>query len=208
MKGYKVKTKLFFDTEFTGLHQNTTLISLGIISECGKKFYAEFTDLDISQVDDWLKENVIKNLTLLKFKEGYSEYNYCTNKPGKIDFMRAKGNIDFVKARLLRWLEQFESVEMWSDCLHYDWVLFLNMFGSAFDLPKKIYYIPFDICALFKMKGIDPDVGREGFVNRENPEWIYDSSVPDEFQNIKHNALWDAVVIRRCYQILIEESKS
>jgi hypothetical protein len=37
------KTKIFFDTEFTGLHQGTTLISIGLISECGKTFYAEFT---------------------------------------------------------------------------------------------------------------------------------------------------------------------
>jgi hypothetical protein len=50
------KTKIFFDTEFTGLHQGTTLISLGAISECGKTFYAEFTDYAITQVDDWLKE--------------------------------------------------------------------------------------------------------------------------------------------------------
>ena len=30
--------KLFFDTEFTGLHQATTLISLGIIAEDGRTF--------------------------------------------------------------------------------------------------------------------------------------------------------------------------
>jgi DNA polymerase III epsilon subunit-like protein len=34
------KTKIFFDTEFTGLHQKTTLISIGLVSECGKTFYA------------------------------------------------------------------------------------------------------------------------------------------------------------------------
>ena len=56
--------KIFFDTEFTGLHQNTTLISIGLISECGKTFYAEFTDYDKSQIDDWLQENVINNLIL------------------------------------------------------------------------------------------------------------------------------------------------
>ena len=39
-------TKIFLDTEFTGLHKNTTLISLGLVSECGKTFYAEFTDYD------------------------------------------------------------------------------------------------------------------------------------------------------------------
>jgi hypothetical protein len=42
------KTKIFFDTEFTGLHQGTTLISIGLISECGKTFYAEFTDYAIT----------------------------------------------------------------------------------------------------------------------------------------------------------------
>ena len=51
------KTKIFFDTEFTGLHQNTTLISIGLVSECGKTFYAEFNDYDFNQVDDWLKED-------------------------------------------------------------------------------------------------------------------------------------------------------
>ena len=30
--------RLFFDTEFTGLHKNTTLISIGIIAENGKSF--------------------------------------------------------------------------------------------------------------------------------------------------------------------------
>ena len=30
--------KIFFDTEFTGLHKDTTIISIGMISENGKKF--------------------------------------------------------------------------------------------------------------------------------------------------------------------------
>ena len=60
-------TKIFFDTEFTGLHQNTTLISIGLVSECGKTFYAEFTDYDQKQVDEWIKNNVIANLTLQNY---------------------------------------------------------------------------------------------------------------------------------------------
>lgn len=35
---------IFFDTEFTGLHKDTTLISIGLVSETGEKFYAEFDD--------------------------------------------------------------------------------------------------------------------------------------------------------------------
>ena len=41
-------TKVFFDMEFTGLHKNTTLISIGLVSECGKKYYAEFNDYDLN----------------------------------------------------------------------------------------------------------------------------------------------------------------
>ena len=44
------KTKIFFDTEFTGLHQNTTLISIGLVSECGKSFYAELVDSNIDNI--------------------------------------------------------------------------------------------------------------------------------------------------------------
>jgi len=67
-----MKTKIFFDTEMTGLHRGTTLVSIGMVSEDDKTFYAEFTDYDKSQVDPWIQENVINNL----------KYNRCT--PGII----------------------------------------------------------------------------------------------------------------------------
>jgi hypothetical protein len=53
----------FLDTEFTGL-QNTTLISIGLIADTGDTFYAELTDYDPDQIDDWLQENVLNNLVL------------------------------------------------------------------------------------------------------------------------------------------------
>ena len=64
--------RLFFDTEFTGLHKNTTLVSIGIIdSEGSKAFYAELTDYDATQIDDWLRENVISNLLLENIEDLY-----------------------------------------------------------------------------------------------------------------------------------------
>ena len=53
------KTKVYFDCEFTGLHQNTTLISIGLVSERGNYFYAEFTDYNKDQVNDWIREEEI-----------------------------------------------------------------------------------------------------------------------------------------------------
>ena len=58
--------KIFFDTEFTGLHKDTTLISIGLISEDRRCFYAELTDYKrtLPDVDNWnwIEENVIANL--------------------------------------------------------------------------------------------------------------------------------------------------
>ena len=175
-------TKVFFDTEFTGLHQGTTLISIGLISDCGKTFYAELTDYDKNQINDWLQSNVINNLTLT------SRENMQHTKGVAVT---VKCDSDNLKGFLSDWLSQFEQVEIWSDCLSYDWVLFNQIFGHAFNIPSNVYYIPFDICTLFKLKGIDPDISREEFVCSAS-------------NSLKHNALWDARIIKMCYDKLME----
>lgn len=168
--------KIFMDTEFTGLQQNTTLISLGLISEDGKEFYAEFTDYNETQIDDWLQKNVIDNLCI----------------PNDIELQTIdtfKGDSNYIKEKLESWLSQFESVEVWSDCLTYDWMLFNNIFGHAFNIPKNVLYIPFDICTMMKLKGIDPDISREEFIE-------------NSVEGKKHNALYDAKVIKGCHEKL------
>jgi hypothetical protein len=178
--------RLFFDTEFTGLHQKTTLVSIGIESEDGKTFYAEFTDYDKSQVDKWLQENVIDKLILNDW-DNDKDYEPYSNR------VTVSGNTVEIENALGHWLHQFDSIEIWSDCLSYDWVLFCNIFGHAFNIPKNIYYIPFDICTLFKARGIDPDINREKFAFGEYVQ---------EMKDQKHNALWDAKVIKECYTLL------
>jgi len=193
-----MKTKLFFDTEFTGLHKNTTLISIGIVSECRKVFYAEFTDYDKSQIDDWLQKNVIDKLIL-----GYlAKLSPFGDRPAvlardltKENEIKILGDSENIKNELINWLEQFEEVEFWSDCLSYDWVLFCDIFGHAFSIPKNVYYIPFDICTLFKDRGIDPDISREFFG--------YGGEMSE--QKNKHNALHDAKTIMQCYYVMCED---
>ena len=178
------RTKVFLDTEFTGLRKKTTLISIGLVSG-EKTFYAEFTDYDEKQVGSWLKENVIDKLELNENEYGLKA-DTC-----KGDSWLFKGKSKHIAILLKKWLEQFEAVEIWSDCLAYDWVLFCDLFGGAFDIPKNVFYIPFDICVLFKLKGIYPDIIREKFVFGTNV------SFPK-----RHNALWDALIITRCYDEL------
>lgn len=179
--------RIYFDTEFTGLHQHTTLISIGCVAENGAQFYAELDDYDVSQVDDWIKEQVISNLWI---------QNPEVMPPPYVDYM--VGKKPEVAEALRVWLyaqsideldqddDRFPRIEMWSDCLAYDWVLFCELFGGAFGVPSFVYYIPFDLATLFKVKGIDPDVNREEYVGAGAG-------------GNKHNALWDAQMIRACY---------
>lgn len=204
-------TKVYFDTEFTGLHKNTTLISIGIISENGRMFYAELNDYDRSQVDPWIQSNVIDNL-ILSFpkKEGEDDYYVARRSHdnpignslyGSYSVMMV-GNKLRVKHELERWFSQFDEVEIWSDCLSYDWVLFVDLFGTAFDIPKNIYYIPFDICTSFKEKGVDPDASREEFANEDFVCFVYHADTAFQFPTKKHNAMHDALTIRACHERL------
>jgi len=182
-------TKIWFDTEFTGLHQATTLISIGLIAESGETFYAEFVDFDKSQVDEWIQKNVIDKLYL-----PYDPATGIERTESTRSCTTVKGGKDIIKNRLETWLSQFEQVEMWSDCLSYDWVLFSQIWGHAFNIPKNVYYIPFDICTLMKIKGVDPDVSREQFAGL----W------PESAYEFKHTAIWDAKVIKLCYEKLVK----
>lgn len=199
--------KIFLDTEFTGLHQNTSLLSIGLVDEDGRSFYAEVSDYDFTQMDEWLLENVMANMIFNPAESTEDKYYIATrfkdNPSGKDLFksysLKIRGTLKEIKQELTKWLGQYNHVEIWSDCLAYDWVLFNNIFGTAFDIPKNVYYIPFDICTLFKIKDIDPDISREKFIE----ERII--NIEQELNGFnKHNALWDAYVIKECYLKLTE----
>lgn len=193
-------SKLFFDFEFTGLKKETTAISLGITSDNGRSFYAEFTDFSFLEIalekdnGEFIKENVLKNLILenMGFKDNECETYTLYNKPWS---MKVFGDKTFIAEKLQMWLSSFDDgIEMWGDCLAYDWVLFCDIFGHAFNIPSNVYYIPFDICTLFTIKGIDPDINREEFVK----DMISEDTVN------KHNSLYDATIIKYCYNKLTE----
>jgi hypothetical protein len=199
-------TKIFIDSEFTGLHQRTTLISIGLVSECGKSFYGEFIDYDKSQVDEWIENNVIKNLLFAdKITASCDSWEHWISEKaqfknalefelagGDMSHFRCIGSTPMVRNRLEKWLAQFDKIEIWGDCMAYDWVLFCNIWGHAFQIPKNIYYIPYDLATLLNNVRIDSDIRREDFVGDLQINGI-------SAEKLKHNALYDAYVIRACY---------
>lgn len=181
--------KVFFDTEFTGLHKNTSLISIGLISEDGKKFYAEMTDYDRTQIDEWIEENVINNLwiKLGKFDWDYPDFYHYDNK-------------EIIADRLKKYFDQFDTVELVSDVCHYDMMLLIDLFGTAFDLPSNVspvcHDINQDIAKYHKISNADAfDVSRESILENNKIN----------IKGLKHNALYDAEVIKAIYEIVNKE---
>jgi len=119
-------------------------------------------------VDEWLEINVFANLQINKWP---------LDPPITIN-----GDRNTIKVALEQWLATFAQIEMWGDCLAYDWVLFLELFGGAFEIPRQIYHIPFDLSTLLKVTGNDPDVSRANL------------SGLTYYQ--QHNALFDALAIK------------
>lgn len=178
---------LYFDTEFTGLHQETTLISIGCITEEGRTFYAELTDYDSSQVNDWLKENVFTNLKYISL-----EGNVESFVRKDVNEYVVVGDKEYVKNAFWEWIKmiKYKSIRMYSDCLSYDWVLFNTYFAdnkNGMNDLKNIHYIPLDLCTDLYRSKIDPDINREEF-----------SEYKEEIE--KHNALFDAKIIKACYE--------
>ena len=175
---------VYFDTEFTGLHKGTTLISIGLIASNGKKFYAEIVDYDRSQVNDWIKENVINNLwAVSKTIDECSKFEYYH-----------LGTKEQIAQKLKEWFLEFDSVQLISDVAHFDMVLLIDLFGGAFDLPKNVNPSCHDINQdIAKFLGVTE---REAFdVSRECFLGICLSSE-------KHNALYDAKIIKEIYEFI------
>lgn len=178
--------KIFFDTEFTGLHKGTTLISIGCIAEDGKTFYAEFNDYAENQCDEWIKDNVLVNLT---WKGQHNSNRVFLNNFGNVQML---GDRQYVAEKLAEWLSDYESVQFISDVCHYDMVLLIDLFGTAFDLPAGV-------CA--SCHDINQDIAQS--LDCTDAEAFYksrESLIRDIcIVGSKHNALYDAKVIKAIY---------
>lgn len=183
---------IYFDTEFTGLHKDTTLISIGLVDEEDRLFYAEFTDYNKDQVDDWIRKNVINNLQL----PDESPSTVFTHNSNNEWFIRSDKST--ISSALNTWLLPYENITFVSDVCNYDSVLLTDLItngGTASDMPKKIspvvYDINYDIAKYYKVPITEAfDMSREDIIANFH------------ISGIKHNALYDAKVIKTIYNFI------
>jgi hypothetical protein len=141
--------KYFIDTEFIeGFHKPLfgkrrhfiDLISIGIVCEDGREYYAISTNFNPKDADQWVKDNVIS-----KLPERYVPFSDPGTSPrSRMEAMQWKPQkqivhevLEFFKCwRDVHFYRAPEGIEMYGYYADYDWVLFCSLFGRMIDLPK------------------------------------------------------------------------
>lgn len=107
-----MRTRYYIDTEFIERPGLLELISIGIVSEDGREFYAVSSEFDAAECNEWVLANVIP-----KIARDHRE-------------MKAQ-----IRDRLLNFIGD-TLPEFWGYFADYDWVLFCWILGRMIDLPK------------------------------------------------------------------------
>lgn len=115
--------KYWFDTEFheDGRTETLRLISIGIVAEDGREYYAENSEIDLEICNDWVKANVIPHLRGPKL----------TRKE--------------IASDILEFVKDDKKPEFWGYFSDYDWVLFAQLFGRMVDLPWRFPHMCMDV---------------------------------------------------------------
>jgi hypothetical protein len=149
--------KYFIDTEFIeGFHKPLfgkkrhfiDLISIGIVCEDGREYYAISNEFNTKDADNWVKENVINKLP----SNVFNGHNANEVKLYKSNTQISKDIIKFcqplhpetalpfdesdLEYSVNREVLKAALPEFYAYYADYDWVLFCSLFGRMIDLPK------------------------------------------------------------------------
>lgn len=137
--------KYFIDTEFIeGFYKSflgkrrhfIDLISIGIVAEDGRSYYAVSSEYSEKNANQWVKDNVIRKI----FEEA------CNHPAGLYGFEKEfiKSNTQIaneIRSFFGCWRDQLfwrapNGIQVYGYYSDYDWVLFCSLFGRMIDLPK------------------------------------------------------------------------
>jgi hypothetical protein len=109
--------KYFYDTEFIEDGKTIDLISIGIVSEDGRTYYAISNEFDAMKANDWVKENVLAKLEL------------------DVELYKSRLQIRDEVAEFIR-NDTTVKPELWAYYAAYDHVALCQLFGTMMNLPK------------------------------------------------------------------------
>ncbi len=135
--------KYFFDTEFIEYPCTIDLISIGIISEDWREYYAINEECDVSKASPWVKENVL----------AYLDSDRGPDKGLAGGFSEKRKTKQQIRDDILSFTKGDNYPEFWAYYGDYDWVVFCWLFGTMDELPDRYPMFCRDIRQLMEFKG-------------------------------------------------------
>lgn len=122
----------FIDTEFIedGYTKPVVLLSIGIVSEDGREYYAENEEADLSTANEWVKANVIPHM------DG------------------PKKSRKEIAEDILKFCPPETYPKFWGYFADYDWVLFSQLFGKMITMPKGYPHMCYDVMQYASTAGV------------------------------------------------------
>jgi len=111
--------RYFYDTEFIEDGTTIELVSIGVVDEDGREFYAVSTEFDPTRAGPWVRENVLDKLP------SPADPAWCDRRT--------------IRDRLLKFLNQGrDRVELWAWFAAYDHVALAQLWGDMPALPREL----------------------------------------------------------------------
>ena len=111
--------RFFYDCEFIEDGNTIELVSIGVVDEAGREFYAVSTEFDPTRAIEWVRRNVLDKL------------------PAPAD--PTWRSLERIRADLLAFLtEPNEPIELWAWMSAYDHVALAQLWGDMRALPRPI----------------------------------------------------------------------
>lgn len=179
--------RYFYDTEFLENGQTIELISIGIVAEDGREYYAVNSDMDHNRIaaDNWLCENVVPHLPLRGGKptKGFGSNRWSWSLDMSSTLVKPKWVIanEVREFLLLVDLDPERELELWADYGAYDHVALAQLWGRMIRLPKGLPMFTREFQQKWR------DMGR--------PE------LPEQTDG-QHDALADARHLKACFEVL------
>jgi len=121
--------KYFLDTEFIEDGTTIDLISIGLVCEDGREFYAENSSADLSKAGEWVEANV---LPLLWSRRADKTKASMWGRDGGAGGLLTHEEIG---TAIRLFIPEGDKPEFWAYYADYDWVAFCQLFGTMMDLP-------------------------------------------------------------------------
>lgn len=125
--------RYWFDTEFHDDGHQIALISIGVVAEDGREYYAVSADYDPARATAWLAENVLPQLGT-----------------------EARKPRQHIRQELQEFLSLGGIPEFWADCGEYDWIVLRQLFGTLTDWPEGWPWLALDIEQWRLQSGVPP----------------------------------------------------